>query len=204
MAPIGSKRRTPAMTVAEWNKVTGSHVDETLVVDALEELRAQGWLREAPPPLTDVETSFLEMHGGVRDNREALVRARVTSRVRGESFERENMTVDQAAELMDVSASRVRHRIGDGSIYAYASTGRGVARRIPYWQFHDREPIPHLASVLAELPDDYRPSEIRTFVLNAEVDDPIRDAAVPLLDWLRDGGDPEPARELATAQQYVI
>lgn len=204
MAPIRSSRRSPATTVAEWNKVTGSDVDETVVVDALEELRVQGWLTEAPPPLAEAETSFLTAHGGVRDNREALVRARVASRVRAEAVDRENMTVDQAATLMGVSASRVRHRIGEGSIYAYPSTGRGVERRIPAWQFHDRAPIPHLASVLAELPGDCRPTEVRHFVLNAEVDDPIRGAAVPLLEWLSDGGEPEPARELATAQHYVI
>lgn len=205
MALTRSPRRSPATTVAEWNKVTGSHVDESVVVDALEELRVQGWLTAAPPPLAEAETSFLTTHGGVRDDREALVRARVASRVRAVTVDGENMTVDQVAELLGVSASRVRHRIGEGSIYAYPSTRHGVARRIPYWQFHDRLPIPHLASVLAELPDDYRPSETRDFVLNAEVDDPVRDTTtVPLLEWLRDGGDPEPARELAAAQHYVI
>ena len=204
MAPIASRRRSPATTVAEWNEVTGSKVDEALVVEALEELRVQGWLTEAAPPLTAAETSFLQTHGGVRDDREALVRARVAARVRGESAERENLTVEQAAERLGISASRVRHRIGDGSIYAYPSTGRGVARRVPSWQFHDGAPIPHLASVLAELPDDYRPSEIRDFVANAQVDDPVRNAAVPVLQWLRDGGDPQPARELAAAQHYLI
>ena len=119
---------------------------------------------------------------------------RVASRVRAAEVDRENLTVDQAAELLGVSASRVRHRLGDGSIYAYPSTGRGVARRIPHWQFHAHRSIPHLASVLAELPDDFRPSEIRDFVFKADVDDPSRDATVPLLEWLRDGGDPEPAR----------
>lgn len=194
----------PPTTVAEWNQATGSHVDETVVVDALEQLRIQGWLTEAPPPLSEADTSFLETHGDVRDNRDALIRTRAASRVRVSSLEREALTVEQTADLMGVSASRVRHRIGDGSIYAYPSTGRGVARKLPYWQFHNGAPIPQLASVLAELPDGYRPSEIRDFALNAEVDDPLRDAAVSLLEWLRDGGDPEPARELAAAQHYVI
>jgi excisionase family DNA binding protein len=190
--------------VAEWNKVNGSHLDEGIVVEALEELRVQGWLTDAPSPLADAESAFLTTHGGVRDNREALVRSRVASRVRAEEVDRETMTVDQAAELMGVSASRVRHRLGDGSIYAYPSTGRGVARRIPDWQFHAHRPIPHLASVLAELPDNYRPTEIRDFVFRADVDDPSRDSTIPLLEWLRDGGDPEPARELAAAQHHVI
>ena len=204
MAPTRSPRRTPATTVAAWNKVNGSRIDEGIVVEALEELRVQGWLTDAPSPLTDAESAFLTTHGGVRDNREALVRARVASRVRAAEVDRENLTVDQAADLLGVSASRVRHRLGDGSIYAYPSTGRGVARRIPHWQFHAHRSIPHLASVLVELPDDFRPSEIRDFVFKADVDDPSRDATVPLLEWLRDGGDPEPARELAAAQHHVI
>lgn len=194
-----------AATVAEFNKSTGADVDESIIVETLEELRIQGWLGTAPPALTDTETAFLDAHGGVRDNREAIVQARVAARVRHETLQRENMTVEQAAELMGISPSRVRHRLSEGSIYAYPSTGRGVARRIPYWQFRDRSSVPHLASVLAVLPGEFTATEVRDFALHAEVDNPARDVdSVPLLDWLHDGGDPAPARQLAAAQERFI
>lgn len=204
MSISGATSHSSAATVAEWNEVTDSRVDETLVVDALEQLRRKGWLSGSPAPLTEAEASFLQAHGGVRDNREALVRATVSSRVRAEAVGRGHLTVDETADLLGVSASRIRHRIGEGSIYAYPSSGRGTTRRIPSWQFDGGAPIPHLASVLAGLPEDYRPSEILDFVQNAEVDDPARNATVPLWTWLRDGGDPQPARELATALRDVI
>lgn len=198
------RSRTPAETVAEWNETTGAQVDEAMVVDALESLRAQGWLTDAPPGLTATEIDYLEQHGGVTDDRQALVKSRVAGAVREGTVERENMAVEQAAELMQISASRVRHRIKEGSVYAYPSGGRGVGRKIPHWQFHGPEPVPHLAAVLNALPERFRPSDIRAFALNAEVDDPDNGVTVPLLDWLRDGGDPEIARALAESQARLI
>lgn len=197
-------RRSEASTVAEWVATTGARLDEALVVDVLEGLRAQGWLQDSRPGLTEAETTYLERHGGVRDNREALIESRLAGAVLEETITKESMTAVQAASLMGISASRVRHRIGEGSLYAYPSNGRGVERKIPYWQFHDREPTPHLSDVLDGLPDRLRPSDIRAFALHAEVDDPVTGAIVPLLDWLRDGGDPKIARELAESEARLI
>lgn len=198
------RRGTSAETVTEWNQATGAHVDESTIVDALEDLRMQGWLTDAPPGLTATEIDYLEQHGGVTDDRKALVKSRVAAAVREDMVERESLTVEQAAVLMRISASRVRHRIKEGSVYAYASRGRGVGRKIPHWQFHGPEPVPHLAAVLASLPERFRPSDIRAFALNAEVDDPGNGVTVPLLDWLRDGGDPEIAVALADSQARLI
>lgn len=197
-------RHTSAETVTEWNDATGAHVDETVIVDALENLRVQGWLTDALPGLTAIEIDYLEQHGGVTDDREALVRSRVAAAVREDTVERESMTVERAAELMQISASRVRHRIKDGSVYAYPSSGRGVGRKIPYWQFHGPEPVPHLAAVLDALPARFRPSDIRAFAVNARVDDPDNGVTVPLLDWLRDGGDPQIARRLAESEDRLV
>jgi hypothetical protein len=197
-------RPIPATTVAEWKQTTGASVDETVIVAALETLRLQGWLTDAAPGLTAAEIDYLEQHGGVSDDRAALAKSRITSALREAAVEQETMTVEQAAELMHISASRVRHRIKEGSVYAYPSSGRGAKRRIPSWQFYGTEPTPHLADVLSALPERFRPSDIRAFVTNAEVDDPHNGVSVPLLDWLRDGGDPEIARALAQAEARLI
>ncbi len=197
-------RRPSAATVTEWNEATGARLDETVIVDALEDLRAQGWLSDALPGLTAAEIDYLEQHGGVTDDREALIKSRIAAAVRAGTVERESMTVEQTAELMQISASRVRHRIKEGSVYAYPSGGRGVGRRIPLWQFHGPEPVPHLTAVLNALPERFRTSDIRAFALNAAVDDPDNGVTVPLLDWLRDGGDPEIARPLAESEARLI
>ena len=198
------RRSTSAETVTEWYRMTGAHVDESMIVDALEDLRVQGWLTDAPPGLTAPEVHYLERYGGVTDDRRALVKSRVAAAVREDSVERDSLTVDQAAVRMGISASRVRHRLKEGSVYAYPSRGRGVGRKIPYWQFQGPEPVPHLAAVLTSLPERFRPSDIRAFALSAEVDDPDNGVRVPLLDWLRDGGDPQIAVALADSEARLI
>jgi hypothetical protein len=194
-------------TVAGFKRSTGVQVDERVVVEALAELHSQGWLQAgddtAAEPLSGSDIEFLDTHGGVRDNRAALMKARISAAVRAASVFDETLTVDQAAELLDVSPSRVRHRISDGTLYSYPGEGRGVARRLPSWQFLDGEPIPHLAEVLDALPEDFTPVEVRDFVLNAQVEHPARGITVDLAGWLVDGGDPAPAIELAAAQAEV-
>lgn len=194
-------------TVAGFAKSAGVKVDERLIVDALEVLRAQGWLassgRSAAEPLPRSDADFLDAHGGVKDNREALLQERVAARLRRQRLVEDTLNVDQVADLLGVSTSRVRHRISDGSLYCFPSEGRGVARRIPAWQFEQGDAIPHLAHVLAGLPDDFSPVEVRDFAVNAKVDHPTRGTQVPLLQWLLDGGDPAPAVELAAAQDQV-
>jgi hypothetical protein len=71
------------------------------------------------------------------------------------------------------------------------------------WQFEEDGAIPHLAQVLSSLPSDFTPVEVRNFAFNALVDHPTREVQIPLLQWLRDGGDPAPAYELAAAQDEV-
>jgi len=202
--PTAKVRRSSAETVTEWNEATGAQLDETMIVDVLENLRAQGWLTDARPGLTATEIDYLEQRGGVTDDREALVKTRVAAAVREHTVERDSMTVERAADLMHLSASRVRHRIKEGSVYAYPSRGRGVGREIPYWQFLGPEPVPHLTAVLNALPERFRPSDIRAFALSAVVDDPDNGVSVPLLDWLRDTGDPEIARALADSEARHI
>ena len=195
------------MTVAGYVKSAGVKVDEALIVDALEVLRDQGWLasskQAAAEPLPRSDADFLDAHGGVKDNRGALLQERVASRVRQQRLGEDTLSVDQVAGLLGVSASRVRHRISDGTLYCYPTGGRGVARRIPAWQFEGGGAIPHLAQALSSLPSDFTPVEVRNFALNARVDHPTREAQIPLLQWLRDGGDPAPAYELAAAQDEV-
>lgn len=201
---VAVKRRRSAHTVADWNASTGAHVDEAVIVEALETLRDQGWLSDSTPGLTGAEADYLEQHGGVTDDRDALLRTSVGAAVRESVVDRETWTVEQTAEIMRISTSRVRHRIMEGSVYSYPSSGRGVGRRIPSWQFDGRVPVPHLARVLAALPDRFRPSDIRAFALNARVDDPDAGVSVPLLDWLRDGGDPQLGRALAESEARLV
>ncbi|KRF20998.1 hypothetical protein ASG90_00855 [Nocardioides sp. Soil797] len=198
-------RTVPTLkTVEEFNAATGVHVDERTVVAALMELHEQGWLSDGPPALTASEGDFLDRFGGVTDDRPALQSMRMASKVRAGQLEREGLTVDQAARRMKISASRVRHRLSEGTLYAYPSQGRGNPRKLPAWQFDGAKPVPRLATVLETLPSDFTQAEIRDFAFHATVDHPTRDVTIPLLEWLTSGGDPAPAVELARAQANVI
>ena len=93
--------------------------------------------------------------------------------MRQQRLAEDTLTVDQVAELLGVSASRVRHRIGDGSLYCLPDRAGGVSRAaLPTWQFEGGDAIPHLPEVLCVLPGDFTPVEVRDFAFNAQVEHP--------------------------------
>lgn len=192
-------------TLTTYLAETGLPVDEQTIIDTLEDLRAQGWLAGRTPSPTEAEEAFLDAHGGVRDDREALVKARVSTDLRSVATRGQTLTVGEVAETLGVSASRVRHRVSEGTIYADPPPEQGPARRrIPTWQLHQGHVIPGIIEVVNALPEDFTPSEVRGFVLNAVIDHPTRDQQVPLVEWLLDGGDPQTGVRLAEDQALAV
>lgn len=95
-------------------------------------------------------------------------------------------SVQEAAELLSVDASRIRHRISDGSLYAF-KVGRRL--RLPRWQFTDStppEPLPGLRAVLAAV-GDVAPVELARFIATPQPDLDLAGAAVTPRDWLLAG-----------------
>lgn len=196
-------------TVAKFKRGARVKVDERVIVGALERLVVEGLLvPETQSPLPDAlpagDAELLETRGGVTDNREALLAARIEHALRTQTLNEQTFSVAEVAALLKLSESRVRHRIQEGSLYAFPARGRGTSRRLPTWQFENNEPIPHLGEVLGALPDDFNPIEVRNFILNARIDQPNGDGDAPLLEWLRGGGDVEPVLEVARTQAEVL
>jgi len=196
-------------TVAKFKRGAGVKVDERIIVGALERLVDEGFLvPETASPLPDAlpagDANFLETHGGVADNRKALLSARIEHALRTQTLNEQTFSVPDVAALLKLSESRVRHKIQEGSLYAFPAQGRGTSRRLPMWQFENGEPIPHLGEVLGALPDDFSPIEVRNFILHARIDQPNGDGDAPLLEWLRAGGDVEPVLEVARTQAEVL
>ena len=196
-------------TVATFKRGARVKVDERIIVGALQRLVDEGVLvADTKSPLPDAlpsgDAEFLEAHSGVTDNREALMTARVEDALRTQTLHEQTVSVAEAAALLKLSPSRVRHRIKEGSLYAFPAKGRGTSRRLPKWQFENNEPIPHLGEVLGALPDDYSPIEVRNFILNARIDQPNGEGDATLLEWLRAGGDVEPVLEAARTQAEVL
>ena len=155
-----------------------------------------------PRPLSPEEVAFVDEHGGVSGDAGTMpLRAQdVLGVVAGDPV----ATVAQAAASLNLPADEVRRRLREGALYARPDVGPDEEPQLPLWQFRAGQVVPHLAQVLANLPEDFTYAEVRAFALNARIDDPSGEATASLLDWLAAGGDPGPAVDLAAAQALVI
>lgn len=142
--------------------------------------------------LTHEEESILAAHGGITPSapRDATSLARKNLRALSANLAeqtRTSISVPQAAEQLDVDASRIRHRLRDRALYGFKI---GSSIRLPLWQFgDDRAPIPGLRAVLAALPTDLHPLEISGFMTSPDPDLTIADEPVSPRDWLVGGGE---------------
>lgn len=57
-----------------------------------------GWGQRQTPALTQVKVDFLGQHSGVRENREALLAARLKSAADAELLDKQSLTVEGAAK----------------------------------------------------------------------------------------------------------
>lgn len=151
-------------------------------------------LRSAPDPsasrLTQAEESLLEDHGGFTppigdDVSVSKATLRSSSSNLAEQT-RESLSVAQAAKLLMIDGSRVRHRVRDRALYAF-KIGGGL--RLPAWQFHRHDSIPGLRAMLAALPADLHPLEVAGFMSTAGAGLIVEDEPTSPRDWLLGGGD---------------
>jgi excisionase family DNA binding protein len=103
-------------------------------------------------------------------------------------------SVGEAAKRLHVDQSRIRQLLANGSLYGVKLRGEW---RLPRFQFTARGAVPGIHEVLRALPEDLHPVEVLTWLGNPDPDLEIGDQSVSPLDWLRSGGDPERASEVA-------
>jgi hypothetical protein len=143
----------------------------------------------AASQLSSVEERILHEHGGIGEPLEdEQVRATMLRSASSNlaALTRDSLSVEQAAKLLVVDASRVRHRVRDRALYAFKI---GAALRLPMWQFDDREPIPGLRAVLAALPADLHPLEVAGLMTTPDPDLAVADEPLSPREWLVGGGD---------------
>ena len=149
--------------------------------------------------LTAAEESVLLERGGIakRGEDERAVQKAVLRSASSNLAEqtRGSLSVEQAAKLLLVDGSRVRHRVRDRALYAFKI---GTSLRLPTWQFDGHDVIPGLRAVLAALPADLHPLEVAGFMTTPDPDLAIADEARSPRDWLAGGGEVGPVVELAT------
>lgn len=108
-----------------------------------------------------------------------------------------SLTVSEAAGLLGVSESRIRQRIGDGTLYAVRAFKE---QRLPRFQFADGGEVPNSGEVLREVREGVHPVSVENWFTLPNPDLYLdEDEAEPVSprDWLRSGGSPEAVVPLA-------
>jgi hypothetical protein len=110
-------------------------------------------------------------------------------------IEATSATVGEVAQKLRVTASRVRQRAVERSLYGLREEDEW---RFPRWQFgEDGRPIRGLAQVFAALPQGVHPVAVWRLVSEPSPDLEILDKLASPLEWLRSGGDPGPVAAIA-------
>ncbi|MGH3518445.1 MAG: DNA-binding protein [Haloechinothrix sp.] len=104
-------------------------------------------------------------------------------------------SVNDAARLLRVDASRVRHRLAAGRLAGWKDQGW----RLPAWQFTADGVLPGLEVVLSALPEDQPPLVVAAFMNTPQSDLVINGKPATPRQWLLALGDPKPVAELAAA-----
>lgn len=108
-----------------------------------------------------------------------------------------SLTTKQAAQHLGVADSRVRQRLGEGTLYGLQRQRKWL---LPAFQFTTDGELPHLSEVLPALSRDIHPVALqRWFDLpNPDLTDPITDQHLSVRDWLRAGNPPDAVIRMAS------
>lgn len=160
-------------------------------------------LQESPQPdttaLTTEQEQVLSRHGGVEPGQDSDAGRHLVMSVQANLTEqiRSSIPVDEAAALLQIDPSRVRHRIRDHALCGFKL---GAATRLPRWQFTaDGAALPRLRSVLEALPRNLHPLEVTWFMTTPDPDLSIGGRETAPREWLEAGGDAVVVVELAGA-----
>lgn len=97
---------------------------------------------------------------------------------------RDSADMDEAAELLGVSRSRISHRIAAGTLVGFTL---GHRRRIPRWQIAaNGSVLPGLGDIVAAIPSGVHPVALQSFMTT---DQPEFDGLSPVA-YLQSGGSP--------------
>ena len=105
------------------------------------------------------------------------------------------LSVPEAATRLGVDASRVRHRLAEGSLYGIRLRS---GWRLPAFQFDcDGALVPGIDDVLRLVPDDLHPVALWSWLETPSAELFLGGRPVTPLRWLRTGGDPAALAALA-------
>jgi excisionase family DNA binding protein len=101
------------------------------------------------------------------------------------------LTTREAAEMLEVGESRVRQRLGEGTLYGVKA---GRENRLPAFQFEGGREVPRIAQVLKRVDRSLHPVAVLNWFMLPNPDlllDEEEARPVSPRQWLLSGGDPE-------------
>jgi excisionase family DNA binding protein len=107
------------------------------------------------------------------------------------------LTTKEAAEVLEVGESRVRQRLGEGTLYGVKA---GKENRLPAFQFEGGKEVPGIAQVLKHVNRSLHPVAVFNWFMLPHPDlflDEEEARPVSPRYWLLSGGDPEVLVRLA-------
>lgn len=106
------------------------------------------------------------------------------------------LTTREAAEVLEVGESRVRQRLGEGTLYGVKA---GRENRLPAFQFEGGKEVPGIAEVLQAIDRSLHPVAVLNWFMLPNPDLFLDEEEVPVSPryWLLSGGDPEVLVHLA-------
>jgi hypothetical protein len=107
------------------------------------------------------------------------------------------LSQSQAAQLLGVDQSRIRQRIGQGTLYTI--TGENNVKVLPRFQFTDEGVLPGLEKVLPVINNEAHPIAVQRFFLTVSSDLYSEELQANLSprDWLISGHNPDAVVRMA-------
>ncbi|MDH6283903.1 hypothetical protein M2284_001524 [Rhodococcus sp. LBL1] len=173
-----------------------STVDRRLLVPILHALK------EATHPASELsarDAALLDA-AGLQASPMAVAAAAADRQARMRELVETALTVDEAAERLGVSTSRVRQRAGDRSLWAIKRAHRLL---LPAIQFTASGQVPGLDAVLAALPEDVHPLSVLGLLTTPQPDLRLENVEVPIIEWLTAGGDTRQALDVVEAALWA-
>jgi len=128
----------------------------------------------------------------LRDAQEGELDPRARSVAAAAAFAETSYSVSEAAQLLGVDASRIRHRLKDGKLLGWKDHGW----RLPAWQFTEHGTLPGLDVVLRSIPDDQPQLVVAAFMNTPQADLELNGKPVSPRAWLLAHGDPQRVADL--------
>ncbi|ORI18335.1 hypothetical protein [Rhodococcus sp. 1168] len=132
--------------------------------------------------LSEHDAALLDKSGFVADPAAATA-AQLDRDIRMQELIHRSLSVTDAAERLGVTATRIRQRLADGTLWAFTS---GRSRLLPPAQFTTAGGVPHLEKVMPLVAKDLHPLTVQALLTQPQPSLSVKGRQVSMAQWLTD------------------